>query len=210
MTGRAPLDGPEADGGSASGSASAPAPAPAPATSSAPAPAEEVAPRKRPAYEPAARLLRPTGYDPDMRRPMATTAGFALVLLRVLAGVIVLVGIAAGWDAMLDDPDSVLDGFDPSPEGRQLALWFVLAVGATVLLVDLALAIFVFRGLNWARILVMVVSVISISTVFVAWWAQGQEIEIYGTFLSLSLDILLLLALSSRSASAYARRNEAR
>jgi hypothetical protein len=50
----------------------------------------------------------------------------------------------------------------------------------------------------------------SISASFVAWWAQGQEIEIQGTFLSLSLDILLLLALSSRSAAAYARRYEQR
>ena len=42
------------------------------------------------------------------------------------------------------------------------------------------------------------------------WWAQGQEITINGALLSLSLDILVLLALSSRSAAAYARRNERR
>ncbi|WP_240948648.1 hypothetical protein [Microbacterium salsuginis] len=181
-----------------------------PVQSASPSPQPIVQPEKRPAYEPAARLLTPTGFAPDMPRPASTVAGAALVLLRVLAGVAVLVGIATGWDALLADPDSVLDGFDPSPEGSRAALWFVLAAGGTVLLVDLLLAIFVFLGRNWARVIVMVIAALSIGTSFVAWWAQGQEIEIHTTFLSLSLDILVLLALSSRSAAAYARRHERR
>ena len=168
------------------------------------------APQKRPAYEPAARLLKPPQYDPAMRRPISTIAGVCLILLRVLAGVVVLIGIAAGWDDLLSGPDAVLEGFDPTPEGRQAALWLVLATGAIFLLIDSALAFFVYRGLNWARVLVMLVAVLSISTSFTAWWVQGQEIAIDGTYVSLSLDILLLLALSSRSASAYARRNERR
>jgi hypothetical protein len=168
------------------------------------------APQKRPAYEPPARLLTPPHYDPGMRRPISTIAGTCLILLRVLAGVVVLVGIAAGWDALLNDPDSVLEGFDPSPEGSRAALWLVLAAGATVLLVDLLLALFVYRGYNWARVVVMLIAVGSISTAFVAWWAQGQEITVNTTYVSLSLDILLLLALSSRSAAAYARRHERR
>jgi len=166
------------------------------------------APQKRPAYEPPARLLKPPQYDPGMSRPTSTVAGVLLILLRVLAGVAVLVSLATGWDAILSAPDSVLEGFDPTPEGKQAALWLVLVTGGTVLLIDLALAIFVFRGVNWARVVVMLIAVLSISTSFTAWWAQGQEIEIRGTFFSLSLDILLLLALSSRSAAAYARRNE--
>lgn len=171
---------------------------------------EPPVPNKRPAFEPPGRLLKPTGYDPEMRRPATIVAGAALVLLRVLAGVAVLAGIAGGWDAIIADTDSVLEGFDPSPAGSQAALWFVLAAGGTVLLIDLLLAIFVFRGHNWARVIVMVVSVGSISTSFFAWWAQGQEIEVDTTFVSLSLDILVLLALSSRSAAAYARRHERR
>ena len=165
-------------------------------------------PHKRPAFEPPARLLKPTGYDPHMPRPASIAAGAALVLLRVLAGIVVLVAIAAGWDALIADPDSVLEGFDPSPEGSRAALWFVLAAGGTVLGIDLVLAIFVYLGRNWARVIVMIIAALSISTSFFAWWAQGQEIEIRGTFFSLSLDILLLLALSSRSAAAYARRHE--
>lgn len=167
-------------------------------------------PQKRPAFEPPGRLLKPTGYHPDMRRPPTIVAGAGLVLLRVIAGVAVLAAIAAGWDAIVGDPDTVLEGFDPSPAGSQAALWFVLAAGGTVLLIDLLLAIFVFRGHNWARVIVMIIAVGSISTSFFTWWVQGQEIKVDTTFVSLSLDILLLLALSSRSAAAYARRYERR
>lgn len=173
-------------------------------------PPDHPTPKKRPAYEPPGRLLKPTGYDPLMRRPATIVAGTALVLLRVLAGVVVLGGLAVGWDAITADPDFVLDGFDPSPAGTQAALWFVLAAGGTVLLIDLLLAILVYRGHNWARVVVMIIAVGSISTSFFAWWVQGQEITLDSTFVSLSLDILVLLALSSRSAAAYARRNERR
>lgn len=167
-------------------------------------------PHKRPAFEPPARLLTPVAHDPDMKRPPTIAVGAAFVLLRVIAGVVVLVGLAIGWDAIVADPDAVLEGFDPTPEGTRAALWFVLAAGGTVLVIDLLLAVFVYRGHNWARVIVMIIAVGSIGTSFVAWWAQGQEITIDTTYMSLSLDILLLLALSSRSAAAYARRNEHR
>ena len=168
------------------------------------------APQKRPAFEPAARLLRPTGYDPGMPRPAATTAGVVLVLLRVLAGVVVLVGIAAGWDTLIHSADATIDGLDVTPEATQAALWIVLALSGAVVAADALLAILIFRGHNWPRVIVMLISVFSISSAFVAWWAVGEEITLTGagTFFSLSLDVLVLLALSSRSAAAYARRNE--
>lgn len=165
-------------------------------------------PHKRPAFEPAARLLRPTGYNPGMPRPASTTAGVVLVLLRVVAGLAVLVGIAAGWGALINGADAKIDGLETTPEGAQAALWLVLVVGGVVIAIDALLAILIFRGHNWPRIVVMLISVISISSAFAAWWAVGDEITISGTFVSLSLDILVLLALSSRSAAAYARRNE--
>jgi hypothetical protein len=175
---------------------------------SAPAAAPPIVPAKRPAYEPPARLLKPIARDPHMRRPASVTAGAALVLLRVIAGGVVLASIAAGWDALRSDTGAVLEGFEPTPEGWHAALWVVLSVGAAVLLIDLLLAVFVFLGQNWARVIVMCISVLSISTVFGAWWVQGQEITVEGSFVSLAIDILLLLALSSRSAAAYARRKE--
>ncbi|SDG62228.1 hypothetical protein [Microbacterium pygmaeum] len=167
-------------------------------------------PVKRPAYEPAARLLRPTGYDPDMARPITTVAGAVLILLRVLAGILVLVALASGWDSLALDLELGADGSQLTPEIRRFTLVVVLIIGAIVLLADLLLAVFTLRGHNWSRVIVMIISVFSISTSFTAWWVQGQEITLDSTYLSLSLDILILLALSSRSAAAYARRKERR
>ena len=64
----------------------------------------------------------------------------------------------------------------------------------------------VFLGLNWPRIVVMTISTFSISASFVTWWVGDQEITLQTTFLTIALDILVMLALSSRSARAYARR----
>ena len=168
------------------------------------------APQKRPAFEPAERLLRPTGYDPGMPRPASTIAGVVLVMLRVLAGVVVLVALAAGWDSIARGLESDIEGFEPTTGTSQLALGIVLTVGALFLAIDALLAILIYLGHNWPRVLVMLFSVVSISTSFTAWWVADEEIKIEGTFLSLSLDILVLLALSSRSAAAYARRKERR
>ncbi len=167
-------------------------------------------PQKRPAYEPPARLLSPARADPHMRRPVTIVAGTVLVLFRVVAGAIALAAIAGGWNDIVTDAGASLEGFDPTPEGAAAALWVVMATGGAVLAADLLIAVFVFAGRNWARVVVMVFSTLSIASSFVAWWAQGQEITLQSTFLSLSLDILILLALSSQSAAAYARRGEKR
>jgi hypothetical protein len=171
-------------------------------------PVEPTPPAKRAAYEPAARLLRPTGYDPDMARPITTVAGSVLVMLRVLAGILVLFALAAGWDSIAGELELGADGAQLTPEIKQFTLIVVLVVGGLVLAVDLLLAVLTLRGRNGPRVIVMLISVLSISTSFTAWWVQGQDITLNTTFVSLSLDILVLLALSSRSAAAYARRNE--
>lgn len=165
---------------------------------------------KRPAYEPAVKLLAPTRYDPGMKRPLATTVGAALVLLRVSAGIVWLSSLALQWPEIIKEADVAIDGIaiDPTTSGVTLAL--LLGGGALVLAVEALLAVLIFRGLNWPRVVVMLYAVVSISTAFVAWWVQGLDIEIQTTLLTLALDILVLLALSSRDASAYARRNERR
>jgi len=168
-------------------------------------------PLKRPAYEPAARLLRPVHHDPHMPRPASTIAGGVLVLLRAVAGLLVGGAIAALWRDILADPDVTLalEGLDVADaDTRQVALWIVLSIVAVSVALDVLFAVLVLRGSNLARVAVMILSVMSISTTFFAWWVQGQEIRVDETFVPLALDILVLLALSSRSAAAYARRNE--
>ncbi|MCR2808587.1 MULTISPECIES: hypothetical protein [unclassified Microbacterium] len=191
-------------------SGTGPTPQNVPTPAAGPSPDAAAMPAKRPAFEPPEQLLKPTGYDPGMRRPTTTIAGALLVLFRVITGVLVLVALVAGWDEVADQLDIWDGGGALTPEIKQLTLSILVALGAVVLAIDALLAYLIYRGRNWPRVVVMLISALSISTAFTAWWAQGQEITIEGTFVSLSLDILILLALSSRSASAYARRNERR
>ncbi len=167
-------------------------------------------PAKRPAFEPVAGLLTPTGFDPAMRRPITIVAGVALVLLRVLAGIYLIVDVGMRWTELVKDAIVETDGVTWSPEALRDSFFVFAGVVGVALVVDALMAFLVYRGVNWARVLVMSVSVVSISSSFVAWWVQGQAIHLDGTFLTLALDILILLALSSRSAAAYARRTESR
>ena len=168
------------------------------------------APGKRPAYEPASELLKPVRHDPAMKRPMSTVAGVVLVFLRVASGLIVLLTIVLDWRKALTEVDLTVEGMDTTPDMAQAALVGVVIFLGVVLLVDAALALFILTGHNWARVTVMTFSAISIAGAFIQWWSEGQEITISGSLLTLGLDILILLALSSRSAAAYARRNERR
>jgi len=163
---------------------------------------------KRPAFESAGELVRPSPVDSRMRRPIATTMGSALVLLRVIAGVAVLVALAAEWDTLVraELGDTPAD----AEAAVSLGLIVILALGGAVLAFDLVLAVFIFLGHNWPRIVVMVFSTISISVTFAAWWAGDQEITLDESLLTLALDILIMLALSSRAARAYARRSDPR
>ena len=172
-------------------------------------------PAKRPAYEPGAGLAEPAVGVPGMRRPASTVAGAVLVLLRAAAGAVWMLSFALGWNETVQsltlsfsgDAD---DATDISDDASATILAITMGVVAAGVLIEAALGLLILRGTNWPRVLVMVFSVTSISSSFVAWWWQSQEIRIETTFVTLSLDILILLALSSRSAAAYARRHERR
>lgn len=165
-------------------------------------------PAQRPAYEPIDRLLRPTPYDPDMRRPATTVAGACLVLLGAVVSVLSMVDIATNWHTYLKSIVLEIGGAVPTPDVVNASLAVILGVIGVTAVVELVCGLLILRGSNAARVLVMIVSAISISAAFVSWWARDQEITLRTTLLSLAVDILVLLALSSRSAAAYARRRE--
>jgi hypothetical protein len=168
-----------------------------------------VSENKRPAYEPATRLLERTHHDPNMPRPLSTVAGAAIVLLRVVAGVVWLAALAVEWPHLVETGEVQLeDAVMVGPDTVSGGLLLVLVIGGIGLAIEALLAVLIYRGVNWARVVVMGYAVVSICTSFAAWWAEGQEITIATTFVTLALDILVLLALSSRDAAAYARRNE--
>nr|WP_230404189.1 hypothetical protein [Microbacterium paulum] len=152
--------------------------------------------------------MRPTPYDPDMRRPATTVAGACLVLLGAVVSVLSMVDIATNWHTYLKSIVLEIGGAVPTPDVVNASLAVILGVIGVTAVVELVCGLLILRGSNAARVLVMIVSAISISAAFVSWWARDQEITLQTTLLSLAVDILVLLALSSRSAAAYARRRE--
>lgn len=168
-------------------------------------------PEKRPAFESPGDLVRPVGYDPNMPRPAAITAGAGLVMLRVLAGFVWLTALAFNWGDVAHGIEVELGDDVTLPEDlKAIGLVLILTVGGVATLLEGVLAVLIYRGHNWARVLVMLYAVVSISAAFTTWWVGGQDIRIETTLVTLSLDILVLLALSSRQAAAYARRKQRR
>ena len=165
---------------------------------------------KRPAFDIPAELAKRAPVDTPMRRPVSTVVGAALVVLRVLAGVIWLIALTLQWpDVLAEEFDSISAeqlSTDELQAATDAGLVAVLVVGGVILLVELVLAVFIYLGWNWPRVVVMVFATLSISGSFAAWWAGDQEVTLQTTLLTLSLDILVMLALSSRAARAYARR----
>ena len=171
--------------------------------------ADHLPPDKISAFEVAGMLARPER-NPGMQRPLTISVGAALVLSRMLAGIIMLVVIWFEWNVIMAAATEAVGKEAMAAVDSDLARLVVIAGGALLCAFDGILAFFVWRGRNLARVLVMILSVVSVSSSFATWWAQDQELTLQSSLLPLALDVLILLALSSRSAAAYARRNERR
>ena len=145
-----------------------------------------------------------------MRRPATITTGTLLLLLRVLAGILLIIGLWAEWPDVMDSSDLAVSGDVLTAEEEQFALWLVIALMGVSLAVQVSVLLSLWWGRNWARLVVMVFAVVSISTAFTTWFLREQEITLRTSLLAVGLDVLILLALSSRSAAAYSRRRERR
>ena len=161
---------------------------------------------KRPAFEPPAELIGPQPVPPTMRRPAATVFGAVLVVCRVLAGIVWLISLAVSWERLVTEDLEISIDSVSQEESSNIILVVILIGGALVLGVELVLAVLVYLGSNWARITVMIFATLSVSVAAVDYFTGEEEISLRTTLFTLALDILVLLALSSRNASAYARR----
>ncbi len=164
----------------------------------------EAAPRKRAAIEPATALFESEDPVPvDARRPAALKGGTVLVLLRAVTSVVWWIGFVRAW------PETIADaGLDRIPELSEFSaalLGVLLGIGALWTLFLLLLARWLWRGNNAARVLTMIWMTVSITSAAIGYFAAGAEITVRTTLLTLSLDILILLALSSRPARVWAR-----
>ena len=167
-------------------------------------------PHKRVAFEPFERLASPVPYNPDMKRPISIVAGVVIVLVGIVVDALWTTEVLLRWDQLTTGRDSLLSDVAMTADVVAAGRVTFLVVSAIVLVIELVLAILVFFGRNWARVVIMTFSALFITTTFVGWWADGQEIWLRTSILSLAFDILVLLALSSRSAAAHARRHERR
>lgn len=165
---------------------------------------------KRPAFESPVVLAEPVTPPAAMRRPAATSFGAVLVVLRVVAGIVWLIALALQWDDILQDGEVALD-LPSSEAGTVDALLLVIVgVGVVVLLIEIGLAVAVYFGSNAARLTVMIFATLSITISAIDYFGEDAEITLRTTLVTLALDILVLLALSSRAARAYARRPRSR
>jgi hypothetical protein len=142
-----------------------------------------------------------------VKRPQSTVFGAILMCARSVSGVVFIV--VAASDLSTFARSLVLEGEGGAPlddASTRAVMIVLLATYGVALLFYLSVAMFVFLGHNWARILAMAGATISILIAFADYWNNGVEITLRTTLTSLTLDILVLLALSSTSARQYARR----
>ena len=104
---------------------------------------------------------------------------------------------------MLTDPGVELD-----PDSDPTAVGVVVGILVVFGLLELFLAWRVFAGRNWARLLAMALSLIAVTSQAVTSAVGGPSVSWETNLLGLSIDVLIMLALSSERSReyAYARR----
>ncbi|MRX43955.1 hypothetical protein GJR97_09480 [Agromyces sp. Q22] len=174
-----------------------------------PAPTRTV--EKRIAFEPPLRLAEAQPVPARMPRPGATAFGAGVVVLRVLAGVVWLVAVAFQWDQVLQEDFGVdADATAQTEQAAQLALTVLLVVMGVLLAVQVVFAVRIWFGGNLSRILVMLFSTINITVAATESFTGSVEVTVRTTLVTVALDIIVLLALSSRPARAFARQRSSR
>ena len=135
--------------------------------------------------------------------PSPTVFGAGVAFLRglySLFGVLVIV-----QDPGAAGPFLSTDSKDVAAVASTFAGVVLTVFGA----VDLTLGVATFRGRNWARVLLMLFSVVQILGAFVAQVSGGPRLTLGAGLPTLALGILVLLALTSHRARDYATRAKA-
>jgi len=91
-------------------------------------------------------------------------------------------------------------------EGGRSALIIGGSVVAFISLIDIGLALAVFAGRNWARILLMLSCVLTTTTAFIGNANRSESVTLATSLPTVGLSIMVLLALSSNRARQYAVR----
>ncbi len=140
-------------------------------------------------------------------RPIPTTLGFLLMLLRVVAGFVYIALTLADFRGFLHA--EALSQSAPTPEQLTAATWVIAVVLVGVglwLLLYLWVAILVFRGSDRARVFAMSLSSLAIIVSAIDFFNGGPQFNLQNNILGLPLDILVVIALSSQRSRIWARR----
>lgn len=143
-----------------------------------------------------------------MKRPISIYLGVLLLILRVISYGVTAVSIAVGWSditiEVTGDPSFSELGIDPDV-AMGIILALVLGVILISVVIDGVIAILVYRGSNLARYWAMTVSAIIIIGTALTYFSGVTPITLEnGGLVGLSLDVLILIALSSTEARLFA------
>ncbi|POH67201.1 MULTISPECIES: hypothetical protein [Cryobacterium] len=141
-----------------------------------------------------------------VKRPPSVIGGVLLMGVRALTGGFAILTVVLSWDSFVGT--IVVNGeklarSDPPAAGAVLG-WLLAAYGLYLVLY-LGLAVLVFTGHNWARVVAMSFASVSILLSFADYALNGAQITLRTSLVSVTIDILILLALSSTQARHYAR-----
>ena len=140
--------------------------------------------------------------DSRDKRPVQTVFGAGVAFIRGLGFLAIALFL---FVLPITDAES-LDLQSVTVEGGRPALIIAGCVVAFISLIDIGLALAVFAGRNWARILLMLSCVVTTIGAFMG-NANGSEVVTLATSLpTVGLSIMVLLALSSYRARQYAVR----
>ena len=140
------------------------------------------------------------------KRPVAIMLGAALLGLRVIAGIVGVVLVAVDWRSYVNSVTIDLAEGEVSQVFNTAAAVVALVVAILSVLVQFGLITLIFRGSNWARLLAMLVSSLTVVFAAVDYFNGGPDVNLRANLLGLPLDILVLLALSAEQSSAWTRR----
>ena len=147
--------------------------------------------------------------DSRRKRPSQTTFGSVMAILRGV-GFLLLAALAAAALAFAVrhpgqlTPDMVTSSLISGDPATVLVV--VVVYLATFGVLDVVLGIATYRGTNWGRILVMLTAVVSTVVAFVSNALVQCRLVTLGTLPGVAAEILVLLALSSHRARAFAEQ----
>ena len=146
------------------------------------------------------------GTNDPPRRPASVMGGALLMVARAITGGFVILTVLSRWDEF--EATVVVEGDRLTPVDASAAatvLGWLLAGYGLLLVLYLGLTALVFTGRNWARVLAMSMATVSILISFTDYALNGAQITLRTSLVSVTIDILILLALSSTNARHYAR-----